>query len=101
MAEVVPNGLVHLAPPVNAEPLGAPPALCTTPLPGACPPNEKVQLEPEALQTMSVDSQNPNAKTARSLGITGNGVTVGFIADAIDPNNLDFTGPTASTWSPP
>ena len=65
----------------------------TTPLPGACLPNGKVQLEPEALQTMSVDSQNPNAKTARSLGINGNGVTVGFIADAIDPNNLDFIRP--------
>ena len=89
VAEVVPNGVVHLAPTPTAA-TGSATSSGATPLPGACLPNGKVQLEPEALQTMSVDSQNPNAKTARSLGITGNGVTVGFIADAIDPNNPDF-----------
>ena len=92
VAEVVPNALVHLAPPATQS-SGSATGAGTTPLPGACLPNGKVQLEPEALQTMSVDSQNPNAKTARSLGITGSGVTVGFIADAIDPNNPDFIRP--------
>jgi subtilase family protein/peptidase inhibitor I9 len=92
VAEVVPNGVVHLAPTPTAA-TGSATSSGATPLPGACLPNGKVQLEPEALQTMSVDSQNPNAKTARSLGITGNGVTVGFIADAIDPNNPDFIRP--------
>jgi hypothetical protein len=92
VAEVVPNGLVHLAPPTTQQ-TGSASGSGATPLPGACLPNGKVQLEPEALQTMSVDSQNPNAKTARSLGITGSGVTVGFIADAIDPNNPDFIRP--------
>ncbi|HEY1712398.1 MAG TPA: S8 family serine peptidase, partial [Solirubrobacteraceae bacterium] len=92
VAEVVPNGLVHLAPPTT-QGAGSVSASGATPLPGACLPNGKVQLEPEALKTMSVDSQNQNAKTARSLGITGDGVTVGFIADAIDPNNPDFIRP--------
>ena len=92
VAEVVPNGVVHLAPPTtgaagNASGAGA------TPLPGACAPAGQVQLEPEALKTMSVDSDSPNAKTARSLGINGNGVTVAWIADALDPNNPDFIRP--------
>ncbi len=89
VAEVVPNGVVHLAPPTTGA-AGSATGTGATPLPGACLPNGKVQLEPEALQTMSVDSQNPNAKTARSLGINGSGVTVGWIADAVDPNNPDF-----------
>ncbi len=92
VAEVVPNGLVHLAPPTT-QAAGSASGGGATPLPGACAPAGKVQLEPEALKTMSVDSDNPNAKTARSLGITGSGVTVGFIADAIDPNNPDFIRP--------
>ena len=92
VAEVVPNGLVHLAPTTTGAP-GSASGTGTTPLPGACAPSGKVQLEPEALKTMSVDSDNPNAKTARSLGINGSGVTVGCIADALDPDNPDFIRP--------
>ena len=92
MAEVVRNGVVHLAPPTSGA-AGSAAGTGTTPLPGACAPAGKVQLEPEALKTMSVDSDNPTAKTARSLGITGSGVTVGWIADSLDPNNLDFIRP--------
>jgi hypothetical protein len=91
VAEVVPNGVVHLAP--TATPGAGNASAGATPLPGACPPPGKVQLEPEALQTMSVDSDKPNAKTARSLGINGSGVTVGWIADSLDPDNPDFIRP--------
>ncbi len=90
--EVVPNGLVHLAPTTTGA-AGSASGAGTTPLPGACAPPDQVQLEPEALQTMSVASQNPHARTARSLGIDGSGVTVGWIADALDPNNPDFIRP--------
>ncbi len=92
VAQVVPNGLVHLAPPTTGA-AGSAAGAGATPLPGACAPAGKVQLEPEALKTMRVDSDNPNAKTARSLGINGSGVTVGWIADALDPNNPDFIRP--------
>jgi hypothetical protein len=92
VAEVVPNGVVHLAPPTT-QGAGSASGTGTAPLPGACAPAGKVQLEPEALKTMSVDSDNPNAQTARSLGITGSGVTVGWIADSLDPNNPDFIRP--------
>ena len=92
VAEVVPNGVVHLAPPTTGA-AGSASGAGTTPLPGACAPPGKVQLEPEALKTMRVASDNPNAKTARSLGINGSGVTVGWIADALDPNNPDFIRP--------
>jgi hypothetical protein len=94
VAEVVPNGLVHLAPPTPATDASATPA---TNLPGPVAPDPKacakpgtVQLNPEALQTMHVDSDNPAARTARSLGITGAGIKVGYIADALDINNPDF-----------
>ena len=88
VSEVVADQVIRLASPqASGMPTAAPP---TAPVPGACPAPGKVELDPQALQTMSVASQTPGARTARSLGLTGKGVKVAYIADGIDINNPDF-----------
>jgi hypothetical protein len=96
VAAVIPDGQVAI--PVrpragsdgvstNAPPLGTPPssAICPT-------DPSKPLLEPEALQDTNTASDDPSAKTAQQL-TTGSGTKVAFIADAIDPNDVDLIRP--------
>ncbi len=102
VATVIPDVLIHGAPPATA-PAAAVAASNKTPssstsltpnvIPGACGPKGKVLLDPEALQTTNTNSDDPHAQTARSLGLTGAGVKVAWIADGLDPSNVNFIRP--------
>ena len=88
VATVVPDQIIHLAQPATTSPSTT---VDRTAVAGTCSTDStKPVLAPQALSLMSVDSSDPAAKTARSLGIDGSGVSVAYIADGVDTNNPDF-----------
>jgi hypothetical protein len=88
VAAVVPNAAFRGPDPVRVNP-GRASALT----PGVCPARGQVQLNPEGVELVHAVSASPGVGTARKLGFTGAGVTVGDIAVGIDPAEPEMIRP--------
>jgi Subtilase family len=114
VAEVVPDVIIQSAPDLASNPVSNPvsslgrslgrraaglpgPSRTLNTIPGACGPHGQALLDSEGLALTSTDSDTPHAKTARSLGITGAGVKVAWIADGVDPGNVNFIRPDGTS----
>lgn len=95
VARVIPDQVIRLAsvPPATPHGAGHRAAAAVTAPQQACAPSGQTELDPEALQTIGADSDDPDVATARSLGITGAGVRIGLVADNLDVNDPDFIRP--------
>ncbi len=99
VSEVVPDSAIKvqtgLTLPVGAKTSKSAASSVTLPT-GTCAADGGVQLNPEALEAIHADSDVPGAQTARSLGYTGSGVTVGDIATEVDANTPELIRPNGS-----
>ncbi len=96
--EVVPDVMVRGpdVPAPSSTPAGKTPPPPKTPLPippGACPAAGQPALLGDELSLIHADSNSSSDPTARSLGFTGAGVKVAFMAEGIDTDNPDFIRP--------
>lgn len=87
-----PDGAVSAAPadPAPLRPTAAPDSACTG-------TQDRPQLEPQALGTLRVRSDDPTVSTAASLGYDGAGVNVGIVTTAFDPDVPDFRRPDGTS----
>ncbi len=91
VAEVAPNA-VFRGPPLPSAP-SLKTAASSSLAPGVCPAKGKVQLDPEGVELVHAVSGDPSTPTARELGFTGAGVTVGDMAVGIDPDEPEMIRP--------
>ena len=90
VAQVVPDLPIPLA---NTPTTTTKAAAAVKPLPGVCPSGKTVQLNPEAIENIHAATQSGTGSAAQSLGYTGAGVKVGWIADGVNINDPDFIRP--------